>query len=468
MQTLEQRILGFIRSEGLVGHEETLLVGVSGGPDSVCLLHILDRLKATLGIELHVAHLDHMLRGADSEADAEYVVRLGQSMGIPVTVEQRDVARYREQHRLSLEEAAREVRYDFFARLADSVGASRVALGHNRDDQVETVLMNILRGAGLVGLRGMQAINTWRPVCRRPLLVVRPLLGISRTETREYCHEKDLNPRSDLSNYSMGYTRNRIRGELIPLIHKFNTNFEAALLRTSQTAADGLCMLDEGVARIWDETVVEQPNGLLINAGELLSQPAALQRHLLRRVVSELLGDLADIEHIHIEKMVGALSKRAGRRISLPRGIYLNVGYHTCLVTKADIDTCPLPPLEGEHSLRVPGDTTFSGWRVKVEMAEPDSGAENFTACMDYDSVGSELVVRQRRPGDRFQPLGMSGPKKLQDFMVDVKIPRSWRGRVPLVCSPQGIIWVVGWRIADWAKITKRTKRAACMRFERI
>jgi tRNA(Ile)-lysidine synthase len=166
--------------------------------------------------------------------------------------------------------------------------------------------------------------------------------------------------------------------------------------------------------------------------------------------------------------MMEALSKPAGKRISLPRGLVFHVGYSTCLVTKGAVDTCPFPSLEGEYKLNVPGDTALPGWRVKARIIRPGSKAQGFGACLDLDEAGRDLVVRGRRAGDRFQPLGMGEAKKLQDFMVDAKIPRSWRDCVPLVCSPEGILWVVGWRITEPVRVTDSTKQVLRLEFERL
>jgi len=466
MESLAARVRQFIDREGLVEAGETLLVGVSGGPDSVCLLHVLSELRQTLGVRLHVVHLDHMLRGEDSAADAGYVSRLAEHLGVPVTVQTRDVEAYRKEKRLSVEQAAREGRYDFYCEAAQSVGARRIALGHTEDDQVETILMHLMRGTGLTGLRGMQPVTRWQG-SGGALWLLRPLLQVTRVETEEYCRAHGLEPRRDVSNYSPAFLRNRVRHEVIPLLQSCDRNIGAALLRTARAAADDLSFLDGQVATAWDGVVTVQPNGILLNTPGLLSLHPSLQRHLLRRVVGEILGDLADIHAVHIEIMMDALTKQAGKKLTLPRGLVFLVGYQTCLVTTEGHEVCPLPPLEGEHRLNVPGDTIVAGWRARATITTPGSLAQGFKACLDFDQVGADLAVRGRRAGDRFQPLGMAEPKKLQDFMVDAKIPRAWRDRVPLVCSTHGVVWVVGWRIAEWVRVTDATKQVLCLEFER-
>jgi tRNA(Ile)-lysidine synthase len=477
MEDLKQRVLDFIRREGLIPaagdiiavgkSKRVVVVGVSGGPDSVCLLHILHQLKASLGIKLYVAHLNHMLRGASSDEDARYVEQLAKSLKIPVTVESIDVDSYRKRHKLSLEEAARKVRYDFFARMAKSVGAECVALGHTEDDQVETVLMHLVRGSGLGGLRGMSPITEMHPCGRGKLRVIRPLLEGTKKETEDYCLAHDLNPRIDSTNYSLDYTRNRFRHELVPMLREANSNVGAAIRRMTRTSANDLSFIESEVSKVWSNVVCVNPVGITINTEAILSLHPALQSHLLRRVLSESLGDLVDIEAVHIERMLEALHKSAGKRLSLPRGLKFYVSYDTCLLAKDEVEVCPLPAIGRGRRLKVPGVTLFPGWRVKADIVDSVEHAQGFNACIDADASGIDLTVRRRRPGDRFQPLGMSNMKKLQDFMVDAKIPSTWRDRVPLVCSRDSIVWVVGWRISDAVKITDTTKKALRISFER-
>ena len=470
MGDLADRVLDSIRRESLLpsaGRKKmVVLVAVSGGPDSVCLLHVLHKLKASLGIKLQVAHLNHMLRGAASDGDARYVERLAQSLKTPVIIESIDVDAYRRKHKLSLEEAAREVRYGFLSRAAESVGADCVALGHTEDDQVETVLMHLVRGAGIAGLRGMLPASDMCPEGRVKLLLIRPLLEVSRKETEDYCSVHGLEPRIDDTNSSIDYARNRFRNVVMPVLRKSNSDIGAAVRRVTETAADTMSFLDSELDKVWSDAVCVNPVGIEINKAAVIALHPALLRHLLRRALSEYLGDLVDIEAVHIENMMEALGKPAGKKISLPRGLKFYVGYDTCLLAGETVDVCPLPKIKGDRWLKVPGVTLLPGWRVRADIVEPGERASGFTACIDADAVGSDLVVRGRRPGDRFQPLGMSGTKKLQDFMVDARIPGNWRDRVPLVCSQDSIIWIVGWRISDLVKITDSTKKILRISFE--
>jgi tRNA(Ile)-lysidine synthase len=462
----EERVLGFIREHCPPAPKSRLVVAVSGGPDSVCLLHILTRLREALGIELYAAHLDHQLRGAESESDAEYVAELTQSLGIPLAVEKREVRAYQAQKRISLEEAAREVRYSFLAETAKAIGAGEVAIGHTRDDNIETILMHLIRGSGTRGLQGLRPRTEWQGA-GISLTIIRPLLEISREETQGYCREHGLSPRLDSSNLSLSPLRNRIRLKLLPLLKGYNPRIAEALLRTARLAADDLAFLEEEGARSWNQTAQLKEDTVILDKERLLGLPPALKRQVLRLSLGKLSGSLKDIEARHIEEMMNALNKPAGRSLNLPGGLTLTIEYDRYLVGKEPLALAPFPPLETELPLSIPGETRLPGWQVSARITErqPTEEDDSLSACFDFDKTGDRLSVRNRRRGDRFQPLGMSQPKKLNRFMIDAKIPRHWRERVPVVSSPEHIVWVVGYRIDDRVKVTGETRQVLCLRF---
>ncbi|MFC1987236.1 tRNA lysidine(34) synthetase TilS [Chloroflexota bacterium] len=468
-EPLEQRILRFIREYHLLSGQHCLLVAVSGGQDSVCLLHTLLKLQEALNIKLHVAHLNHQLRGTESEADAQYVSQLACQLGIPVTIEQCDVKAYQAQQRTSLEEAAREVRYNFLAQVAKSVGTDLVAVGHTTDDHIETILMHLIRGTGTRGLRGLQPSSLWKS-SGSSLTVIRPLLPVSRQETADYCYSHKLTPRMDASNLSLSPLRNRIRQQLLPLLQSYNPQVTEALLRTARLAGDTLAFLDKETILSWDKIARRQGNTIVLDRKEFLELPLALQRHLLRMVIEGLLGNLKDIEARHIEEIMAALTKPAGKRLSLPRGLVFTIEYNQYLLGPDPAALSPFPVLKNEFALKIPGETLLPGWRVEATIVERERMGDSdsdFTAYLNLDKAGSKVAVRCRQPADRFQPLGMDQSKKLGEFMIDTKIPRAWRQRVPIVCSPEHILWVVGWRIDDRVKVTENTRQVLYLKFER-
>ncbi|MBA7629736.1 tRNA(Ile)-lysidine synthase [subsurface metagenome] len=465
---LEQPVLGFIQEHQLVPGGEKLVVAVSGGADSVCLLHILVKLQKELKLKLHIAHLNHQLRGAESEADADYVADLARQLGIPATIEKRDVKGHQAQERLSLEEAAREVRYSFLAQVAGAIGTERVAVGHTRDDHIETILMHLIRGSGTRGLRGLQPATLWQSGADS-LTIIRPLLEVSHQQTEDYCRQHRLAPRLDASNLSLSPLRNRIRQQLLPLLESYNPGVAEALLRTGRIAGDDIDFLDEQVARLWDEVARQEGKTIILDKAGFDQIPPTLKRYLFRASVERLLGSAKDIEMRHIEEMMSLVTKPAGKRLSLPGGLTFSIEYNRYLLTSDPAALSPLPPLKGEFQLNIPGETRLPGWRVEAAIIKREEMSDeegDFTAYLDLGKSGHKLLVRPRRRGDRFQPLGLAQPKKLGEFMIDAKIPQAWRGRIPIVCSQEQILWVVGWRLDERAKVSQDTKQVLHLKFE--
>ena len=557
---LESRVKDFVQRHRLILPGGTVVVGVSGGADSVCLLHFLARWQSAFHIKLHVAHLDHQLRGTESLADLEYVTSLTDSLGLPMTIGRQDVAAYKAERRCSLEEAARELRHEFLAEVARNVGADRIAIGHTQDDQVETVLMHILRGTGTSGLCGLEPCSPMAysghlspvparehsslslralrfpchsepelrakrggseaislrsgPAPRSDLWVIRPLLGITRGETLNYCQGYQLKPRFDSSNLSLSFLRNRCRLELLPLLREYNPGVDQAFLRLAEIAGDDKSFIEEQALQLWGEVARQEDNAIYLDKRKTCALPLALQRQLIRLASERALGDTRDIEAAHVEAIRHLLAKPVGKRISLPRGLLCWAGYDEVVITisrslegrggvegrfqrtsqsslsenefQLAFPPIPFPPLRGEFPLRVPGETILPGWQVIASIlsasarqslehtgsrppfvlaSEAKQSHRSFVAHLDLHQTGTELFVRQRQPGDRFHPLGMNMAKKLQAFMVDAKIPLHWRDHIPLVCSPRQIIWVVGWQIDDRAKVTEATKEILRLEF---
>ncbi len=476
--TLEQRVSRYIEKNGLLEPGQKLLVAVSGGPDSVCLLHCLWQLRQELGVSLHAVHLNHGLRGQESDADAEYVSGLARSLQIPLTTGKEDIKAYQAGKRLTLEEAAREVRYRFLAQTAQSTGAAGVATGHTLNDQAETILMHIIRGSGTAGLHGLQSRQTLQ-FSGISLSVLRPLLEVSRQETEAYCARFDLKPRQDSSNLSLAPLRNRIRQELLPLLASYNPAVIDSLLRLSRIARDDLELLNEAAAQAWKKVIDKQNKLLIFDKKIMKGLPPSLQRQLFRRAVNELLGSLKDIETRHIEELMEALDKPPGRQIDLPEGLVFLIEYDRYLLGFNPEELVPLPVLKGEYEVKIPGETLIPGWKIEASIktrslsrpAVENKGnlsASLFQATFDREKVGDKVIVRPRQPGDRFHPLGMAGTKKLGEFMLDAEIPRLWRDRIPVFSTPNQVIWVAGWRMDELVKIAAATRQVLELKMTRI
>ncbi|MBN1375297.1 MAG: tRNA lysidine(34) synthetase TilS [Dehalococcoidia bacterium] len=468
--SLERRITSFIREYGLVSGNEMVLVAVSGGPDSVCLLHLLNSVKNELGIELHIAHLDHGLRGEESEAEANYVCGLAEKLGIPVTIEKGDVEEWSRINRMSLEEAAREVRYRFLGETARNIGASRVAVGHTRDDQVETTLMHYLRGAGIQGLRGLRSAAPLPYASKEDgIWVIRPLLGTRREETALFCQALDLQPRLDPSNKDTRFLRNKVRLELIPLLKQYNSEIEDALVRLADLAGEDTDFIDEQALKVHNQVTTRESCMTCLDSGKMRGLPLALQRRIFRIILGHTYGSLKDVEAAHVDSLVRLLFGNTGKCVHLPDGVLAANERSRMVISDPGAVVHPWPILDQSYTLNVPGDTTIPGWRVTADIINENYYREDdiFSASFDLSKAGRSLQVRGRKPGDRFHPLGMAHSRKLQDFMVDSSIPRTWRDTVPLVCSPSHIIWVVGWRMDERVKVTTSTEGVLRLEFHR-
>ena len=421
---------------------DRVVVAVSGGPDSVCLLRALRDLTPQYGISLHVAHLDHQFRGEGSAADARFVEALAKDLGVPATIGIRDVPAYCAERGLSAQAGAREVRYAFLREVAESTGADRIAVGHTMNDQAETLLMRLIRGAGMTGLSAI-------PPVRRS--IIRPLISVTRDEVLAYLGKHGQAFRNDPSNLKPLYARNRIRHEVLPVLERFNPRIvetlasEAAVLRDEDDVIAGA--LGERLPAV----LRQDKESLRIDREAFNAFPPALRRRALRHAVLLVAGKGSDhLSSVQTEEALAFMRNAlSGRTMDLPGGLVLSREY----------DSLVLGPREQERefctALAVPGTTAVPGASLMVECAvrdrpwtpDRDSGENNlWQAVFDYDKIAVPLYLRSRRRGDRFQPAGMGGSKKLQDYFVDQKVPRGKRLSIPLLATEKHVVWVMGMR----------------------
>ena len=453
------RVLKFIKEEGLI-EGGRVVVGVSGGPDSLALLHILYSLREELGIEIISAHLNHMLR-EEAELDEKYVEEVSKKLGVVFVSERRDIKKLRGKR--SIEEAAREERYDFLCDVALRFGTDTIAVGHTASDQVETVLLHFLRGMALPGLSGMKPLSFWKRG-DKTFRIIRPLLEVRREETLSYCVRENLSPRFDESNLSLSFTRNRIRLKILPILRNFNPKFDEAVIRASRASRMDLDFIEGEVGKLWGD-VIEEDGYVRIKNRAFLELHPSLKRHLIRKAIEKISGTLKDIEYSHIEGICELMEKPQGKELHLPYGVKFYGSYDESYIYRGELPS-PFPPLESEYEVKVPGETRIPGWVVRTEVLDkPLSPDDPFSALFDLDDLGV-LSVRGRRRGDRFRPEGGRG-KKLKEFMIDEKIPRIWRDNIPLLLSDGEIIWVVGFKRGERGKIKPGTEKFLLVRFVR-
>jgi tRNA(Ile)-lysidine synthase len=497
---LVARVCRAIERQRLVIPGETVVVGVSGGPDSLCLLHVLRRLAPQFSLSLHVAHLNHQMRGVEADADAAFVADLATDWGLPATIESADVPALARLYKLAPEEAARRARYDFLAQVAGQVGARVIAVGHNADDQTETVLMHWLRGSGLAGLRGMLPATPMgdlrlpaladrpgemeHPISNlQSLTLIRPLLDIPRADIEAYCTRHNLQPRFDRSNLDTTYFRNRLRHELIPYLETYNINIREVLRRSASVMAADYELLRQQLEATWGQVVrAESEQEVAFDLAAWRALPLALKRSTLREAIHRLRRALRNIDFVHVENAVEILADgETGSQATLPQGLMLTIGYDSFSVADQGYRALPdLPLLLSERHLPVaiPGRTQLPGadWLLWVEILPRSAlsdhalvAAQGWEVYLDSAAVGSACVLRPRRPGDRFCPLGMGGrSKRVNEFMINEKIPASWREHIPLLVNGEGtIVWVCGWRPDERACVTDSTQQVVWLRFER-
>ncbi len=458
---LQEKVEESLDSASLLKPSTVILAAISGGADSLALFLALHRLAGKYGFKLRAAHLNHGLRGAESDADAAFVAGICSQFGVPLALDKVDVAGMRARGRLSWEQAARIARYDFLTCVAMETGSSALALGHTSDDQAETVLMHLLRGTGIRGLRGMLPLSSWC-TAHGSATLVRPLLNVSRQETEAYCLEHGLTPRLDSSNLEERFTRNRIRRKLMPQLEQFNPSVKRSLLRLACTVAQDVAYLDQQTASVWSSLAVVEQDGVRLDRRAFKALHPSLQAHVLHRAYAQTAGEASGLSMAQIEAMKDLAGKGAGRSLSLHGGVRFGTSYEEMFITS---QTAPLSSRAlAETVLRVPGETYVGGWCVAIEVLEgrnrpSDLKHDNpYCAYLSLDALGEELKVRSRLPGDRFQPLGLPGEKSLKEFMIDAHVPRSQRNGTPILMANGRAAWVVGWRIAHWARVTPETE----------
>jgi tRNA(Ile)-lysidine synthase len=464
IEQFQKKVIDNIRSHDLIEQGEKVVAGVSGGPDSVCLLHLLNQLSGVLRFELHAVHVNHMLRAAEAMADENYTVKLCGKMGVRLKIIRVDVAAIAKEKGISLEEAGRTARYEEFSRYAGSIGAAKIAVAHNRNDQAETVMMNILRGTGTAGLAGMDFKRN---------NIIRPLLNISREEIEKYCSVLGLSPRTDSSNLTHEYTRNKIRLGLLPYIEDyFKIDVIESLNRLSINAStDNSCLLRHS-CEAYKNGVLEKESGMVgLSIEHLRELDPAIRVRVLKLALNDAAGSCDGIGSVHYDMLTNLVMKgKTGMGAELPGGIRAAVSYGILKIfLEKGLETTGRrrEKTEFSHELEIPGTTVVpcldAQVRATVENAENVDipGVTEYNPLVrffDYDRLKEGIYIRNRRNGDIFKPFRSAGTKKLKEFFIDNKIPREQRDMIPLICKGNEVVWVIGHKTSDKFKLTENTK----------
>ena len=478
---------------GLFPPGGTVVVAVSGGPDSVALLSVLRDYAPQQGFRLHVAHLDHMLR-PEAVEDAAWVQQLAADWRLPITVDARDVRRVAARLGRGLEDAARLTRYGFLAEVAGRVGATRVAVAHQQEDQAETVLLKLLRGAGLAGLRGMLPLGPFPfgpselaevdvapprlAAAPWPPPVVRPFLGLPRRAILAHLQEQGIQARQDATNQDPAFRRNRLRQQVLPLLAEINPEVVPALARTAQALAGDWDFLEQAAEAIWERVARRDSDGTLrVRREDWLAQHPAIQRRLLRRAFQALavpgLGGARELGWEAVEGARELIERGEAGRMTLPGGLQLAAGDRGFSLAAGGTGPAGLPPLPAKGAalpLALAGATHWQGWLFEAatrdrRLGEGARQGDPWRVVMDLDALGPSPVLRGRQPGDRMQPLGMGGQhKRLQDLFVDAQVPQPERDGWPvLVTADDQVAWVPGLRLDERFRVAPGTRRVLAL-----
>jgi tRNA(Ile)-lysidine synthase len=454
--SLPQQVLSYIRSHELIHPQDRILVGVSGGPDSTALLHLLHRFAHLWPISVGVAHFDHTLRGAASGADAEWVAALAAQLNLPCYLGKDDVRRYQQEKKISLQTAARQRRFHFFQEVRQRNHYPKLALGHTADDQVELFFLRLFRGTGPEGLKGMWPASGTG--------IIRPLLGTSKAQIVGWLESEGLSWRLDSSNLSRAYRRNQLRLDLLPRMLAYNPRLGEAITRCQTLLQEQEDYVSQEAAAVLSNLSINPIDGpMCLPVAQLLALQPFLQKRVLRLACAQVGVPLETLTFGHLEAALHLCQQvQPAGQISLPG--------NWCLVREGQQvfwQSAP-PPLPAFPEAILPdqeaGTYTALGWTF-TWITMPATGHEQVVtnrphaALMDYQQLQFPLRLRTFRAGDRFRPLGLTGVKKLQDFFVDAKIPRSQRRIIPLLVSGDQIIWVVGHRLAETVKVTPDTRK---------
>lgn len=439
-----------IREQGLFQTGDTLVVALSGGADSCALLDLLVSLPGS-NLQLVAAHLNHCLRGTESDGDEDFCFNLAAGYGIPFETCRVDVKALAQSRGVNLEDAGRQARITFLDRVCEKHGATAVVTAHHSDDQAETVLMRLLRGSGMSGLAGMRHRN------QRGYL--RPLLDVSRTQIEQYLAERGLAWREDASNRDTSFLRNRIRHELLPLLEQYNPAIRRRLTATAAILSDEDLLLEKLAEQAFEHSWQRDEDSITCSVASLKTRPAALQRRILRHACRQITGKLDGFGLEHIETIRHLLdSPHPNARVSLPNKISAVREYDRILLR---INKESAPDHVADLIITAPGNYQLPGGgtlEIRIHPAPFDvHDLPADSACFDLNKLPLPWLVRTFRPGDRMQPFGMSGRKKVKDIFIDRKIPFSERKRIPLLFWGDELIWIAGVCVSEICRIDNRS-----------
>ncbi len=460
---MKDRVRDEIEKHSLIEDEENIVIGVSGGADSMALLYLLIELREEFQFNIHIAHVNHGVRGEDALRDQNFVKEEAKKLDLPYYSRDVDMVKYGKDKGITSEEAGRELRYGFFREITKKLGGGKIAVAHNKNDQAETLIMRFMRGTGIDGLRGMDFISGD---------IIRPLLGISREDIEKYICDKNIEIVSDMTNFQAIYNRNKVRLEAIPYVEKhFNPNIIDTMWRTSEIASLDSDFLREYTEKAYKKVLkLEKKDRLLLDLNLLVDFHLSIVQRVIRHSISRINKSLQGITEAQISNAIDLIYKKnTGKEVHFSKDIVLKIDYDKIIVeTRLE--------KKGDYFHEIPNFGLVKldeiGYYFNIELISIEDYKKRVsyknTQYFDRDKIVGDLGVRNRRAGDRFLPFGMKGSKKIKDFFIDEKISKDLRDKIPLIVDRKSILWVVGYRTDEKYRIDKDTKNVLKISYEKI
>jgi tRNA(Ile)-lysidine synthase len=437
---------------GLLSNGDPVIVAFSGGPDSMALLYFLDRLRTKYDIKLAAAHLDHAIRPASAK-DRLFCHEICQKLHIKFYSKRLNVPNLAKKQGLSIEEAGRDARYAWFDSLCENYGYHKIATGHTLDDSVETILFNMARGCGLQGLSGIP---------RKRGKIIRPILDLEKAELLEWLKEKEIKYIQDGTNRSLGYSRNRIRLNVLPELEKINPATKRNIARLSQIASDELEFLDRIAVSAYKDTLLEVGKGkIVLDLGKLVQYDKSLRKKVLSEAIKNLSGDAVTLSAQNLARALSIIEGESGKKAPLTRGYYIEK-------SQGRIAILNVPTRTEIMSLDIPGKSELPDGLLEARFVGKDNiggmDRANLDVYLDYGKM-KKIAIRYWQDGDKIRPLGMNGHRLLSDIFIDCKIPEFEREAIPLLISDNKIAWIIGIMISDDFKVTDQTQEVLNLRY---
>lgn len=446
------KVKEYIIKYNLLAEKDSVIIGVSGGADSVCLLSILYELSKSMDLKLTALHINHGIRGANAASDFNFVEELCKQLNIDFIGITVDVKKIAKEEKLSIEEAGRKVRYEAFANALEEKGANKITVAHNKNDNAETILLSLFRGTGIKGLTGIKPLRD---------KIVRPLLCVDRSEIEEYLRINNILYRTDESNADLIYMRNKIRLCVLPtIIDSINVQAVNHIINAGEQLGEIENYLDINTNIHYKEIVLNIDSGKEFNCEQFRKLDIVIQKRMIRKIIEEMIGKLKDITKVHINAVIELTEKEVGKQIILPYGLSAKRTYDTIVLKTED----QIQKRVEFNAIKIPREGTYSlpynNWKISFTMEENLEIKENmYTKCFDYDKIKGDLFLRTRLEGDYLTIDSLGHTKKLKSFFIDSKVPKEERANILLLAKGSHILWVVGHRISETYKVTGETKK---------